>query len=105
MGATAALVFCTIGSAYGTAKSGVGIAAMGVMKPHMVMKSILPGENNFRFFLWPFAGDCSNLTAAVIMSGVIAIYGLVLAILLTTKPIQDQLLIVKVWKICFNLKV
>eukprot|EP00951_Prasinocladus_malaysianus_P036659 scaffold387965_cov31-Prasinocladus_malaysianus.AAC.1 len=34
---------CTcMGAAYGTAKSGVGIASMGVMRPELVMKSIVP---------------------------------------------------------------
>ena len=31
-----------MGAAYGTAKSGVGIAAMGVFRPELVMKSIVP---------------------------------------------------------------
>ena len=30
------------GAAYGTAKSGTGIAAMAVMKPDLIMKSIIP---------------------------------------------------------------
>ena len=33
MGAASALVFSCVGAAYGTAKSGVGIASMGVMRP------------------------------------------------------------------------
>ncbi|KAL6526047.1 hypothetical protein OROHE_015571 [Orobanche hederae] len=31
-----------IGAAYGTVKSGVGVASMGVMRPELVMKSIVP---------------------------------------------------------------
>ena len=31
-----------LGAAYGTAKSGVGISAMAVMKPDLIMKSIIP---------------------------------------------------------------
>ena len=31
-----------IGAAYGTAKSGVGIASMGVMRPDLVMRNIIP---------------------------------------------------------------
>ncbi len=31
-----------LGAAYGTAKSGVGIASMGVLKPDLIMKSIIP---------------------------------------------------------------
>jgi V-type H+-transporting ATPase proteolipid subunit len=32
MGVTSALVFANLGAAYGTAKSGVGIASMGVAR-------------------------------------------------------------------------
>lgn len=49
-----------MGAAYGTAKSGTGIAAMSVMRPEMIMKSIIP----------------------VVMAGIIAIYGLVVAVLI-----------------------
>jgi len=53
--------FCALGAAYGTAKSGTGIAAMSVMRPQLIMKSIIP----------------------VVMAGIIAIYGLVVAVLIT----------------------
>jgi len=55
------LLPCTaLGAAYGTAKSGTGIAAMSVMRPELIMKSIIP----------------------VIMAGIVAIYGLVVAVLI-----------------------
>jgi V-type H+-transporting ATPase 16kDa proteolipid subunit len=60
MGATSAMVFCALGAAYGTAKSGTGIASMAVMRPELIMKSIIP----------------------VVMAGIIAIYGLVVAVLI-----------------------
>merc|ERR1719199_1413815 len=60
MGCAAALVFACLGAAYGTAKSGVGVANMGVMHPDMVMKSIIP----------------------IIMAGVLGIYGLIVAVLI-----------------------
>lgn len=63
MGASAAVVFSAMGAAYGTAKSGVGIAAMSVMRPDLIMKSIMP----------------------VIMAGILAIYGLIVGILITNK--------------------
>jgi len=53
-------VFSALGAAYGTAKSGTGIAAMAVMRPELIMKSIIP----------------------VVMAGIIAIYGLVVAALI-----------------------
>jgi len=63
MGCTAALVFACLGAAYGTAKSGVGVAAMGVMRPELVMRSIIP----------------------VVMAGVIGIYGLIIAVIVSTQ--------------------
>lgn len=54
------IVFLALGAAYGTAKSGTGIAAMSVMRPELIMKSIIP----------------------VVMAGIIAIYGLVVAVLI-----------------------
>eukprot|EP01135_Chromosphaera_perkinsii_P012256 Nk52_evm27s2622 gene=Nk52_evmTU27s2622 len=60
MGASAAMVFSALGAAYGTAKSGTGIAAMSVMRPELIMKCIIP----------------------VVMAGIIAIYGLVVAVLI-----------------------
>ena len=60
MGVTSAMVFSAMGAAYGTAKSGTGIASMAVMRPELIMKSIIP----------------------VVMAGIIAIYGLVVAVLI-----------------------
>ena len=56
--------FCwtALGAAYGTAKSGCGISAMAVMKPEFIMKSVIP----------------------VVMAGIIAIYGLVVAVLIAS---------------------
>ncbi|MGH0137681.1 UNVERIFIED_CONTAM: hypothetical protein FKN15_021794 [Acipenser sinensis] len=54
------MVDTALGAAYGTAKSGTGIAAMSVMRPELIMKSIIP----------------------VVMAGIIAIYGLVVAVLI-----------------------
>ena len=53
-------LFSDIGAAYGTAKSGVGIASMGVMHPGLVMKNIIP----------------------VVMAGVLGIYGLIVAVII-----------------------
>ncbi|CAG7884915.1 unnamed protein product [Brassica rapa] len=51
-----------MGAAYGTAKSGVGVASMGVMRPELVMQSIVP----------------------VVMAGVLGIYGLIIAVIIST---------------------
>jgi V-type H+-transporting ATPase proteolipid subunit len=42
MGIACAVIFANLGSAFGTAKSGVGICAMGIVKPDLIMKSVLP---------------------------------------------------------------
>ncbi|XP_073689422.1 ATPase H+ transporting V0 subunit ca [Garra rufa] len=72
MGASAAMVFSALGAAYGTAKSGTGIAAMSVMRPELIMKSIIP----------------------VVMAGIIAIYGLVVAVLIANN-ISDNVSLYK----------
>merc|ERR1712216_949699 len=71
MGAAAALVFANLGAAYGTAKSGVGVSSMGVMKPDLIMKSIIP----------------------VVMAGVLGIYGLIIAVIIANQvalPVNNQ---------------
>lgn len=55
-----------LGAAYGTAKSGTGIAAMAVMRPELIMKSIIP----------------------VVMAGIIAIYGLVVAVIISQSLVE-----------------
>ena len=61
-------VITGFGAAYGTAKSGVGIASMGVMRPELVMKSIVP----------------------VVMAGVLGIYGLIIAVIISTGSEHPQ---------------
>jgi len=63
LGVSAAIVFANCGAAYGTAKSGVGISCMGVMRPDMVMRSIIP----------------------VVMAGVLGIYGLITSVIINGK--------------------
>ncbi|XP_039852344.1 V-type proton ATPase 16 kDa proteolipid subunit-like [Panicum virgatum] len=59
IGAASALVFSCMGAAYGTAKSGVGVAHIGVMRLELVTKSIVP----------------------VVMAGVLGIFGLIVAVM------------------------
>lgn len=63
LGVTAAMMFTAAGSAYGTAKAGTGIASMAVARPDLVMKAIIP----------------------VVMAGIVAIYGLVVAVIVSGK--------------------
>ncbi|KAJ4147739.1 hypothetical protein LMH87_002246 [Akanthomyces muscarius] len=41
-GIAAAMVFGSIGAAYGTAKSGIGIAGVGTFRPDLIMKCLIP---------------------------------------------------------------
>lgn len=63
MGVAAALVLANIGAAYGTAKSGIGIGSMSVTRPNLVYKSLI----------------------AVVMAGILGIYGLIVSVILTGK--------------------
>merc|ERR1712111_125276 len=42
LGASSAMVFSAMGAAYGTAKSGTGIAAMSVMRPELIISPSFP---------------------------------------------------------------
>jgi len=55
------LKFIGFGAAYGTAKAGVGLSKMGVLRPDLVMKAIVP----------------------IVMAGIIGIYGLVVSVLIS----------------------
>ncbi|KAK3954369.1 hypothetical protein QBC32DRAFT_90853 [Pseudoneurospora amorphoporcata] len=59
-GIAAAMIFGSAGAAYGTAKSGIGIAGVGTFRPDLIMKCLIP----------------------VVMSGIIAVYALVVAVLI-----------------------
>jgi len=55
------MIFTAIGAAYGTAKSGSGICALAVLRPELIMKSVVP----------------------VVMAGIVGIYGLVVSVILS----------------------
>lgn len=60
LGAVVSLVFANMGSAYGAAKAGVGVAYLGVSAPEKIMRGIVP----------------------VIMAGILGIYGLIVAVII-----------------------
>ena len=66
-----ALIFANLGAAYGSAKAGVGICSMGVLKPELIMKSVVP----------------------VVMAGILGIYGMIVAVIIvqrsTNPPMQS----------------
>ncbi|TFK74883.1 V-type ATPase [Pluteus cervinus] len=59
-GVASAMIFSTIGAAFGTSKAGIGITGLGTFRPDLIMKSLIP----------------------VVMSGIIAVYGLVVSVLI-----------------------
>ena len=63
IGVTSAISLANLGAAYGTAKAGVGVCTMGVLKPAKIIKAIIP----------------------VIMAGILGIYGLIVGVLLVQK--------------------
>ena len=63
LGVSMAMVFANLGAAYGTCKSGVGIASIGVLKPEIIIRAIIP----------------------VVMAGILGIYGLIVAVILIQK--------------------
>ncbi|KAM7328350.1 hypothetical protein ACRRTK_012442 [Alexandromys fortis] len=107
IGASFAMVFSAMGAAYGTAKSGTGIAAMSVMRPEMIMKSIIPVEFSSAGsvglsglaagFAIGIVGDAGvrgtaqqprlfvGMILILIFAEVLGLYGLIVALILSTK--------------------
>ncbi|EPY36801.1 V-type H+-transporting ATPase 16kDa proteolipid subunit [Strigomonas culicis] len=68
LGAASALVFANMGSAYGAAKSGVGVAYLGITAPEKIMRGIVP----------------------VVMAGILGIYGLIIAVIINNNIKTDM---------------
>ncbi|EGR33577.1 vacuolar type h+-ATPase proteolipid subunit, putative [Ichthyophthirius multifiliis] len=62
-GVALALVLANVGAAYGTAKAGAGISGIGIWKPQIIMKSLIP----------------------VVMAGILGIYGMIVSVILIQK--------------------
>jgi|TARA_B100000524_G_C23573027_1_gene342554 V-type H+-transporting ATPase proteolipid subunit len=58
-----------VGSAYGTGKAALGISTIGVDRPEIVMKNIIP----------------------VVMAGVLGIYGLIIAVIISNSIVATHL--------------
>ena len=63
MGVASAVVFANAGAAYGTAKSSIGIANLGMVEPNKIFKALIP----------------------IIMAGILGIYGLIVGVLISNK--------------------
>ena len=68
MGCASALIFANLGSAYGTAKSGIGLAHLGILHSERIMRGIVP----------------------VVMAGILGIYGLIVAVIINNNIKTDQ---------------
>jgi len=55
-----------LGAAYGTAKAGTGISSISIWRPGVVMKSLIP----------------------VVMAGILGIYGMIVAVIISQKGTQ-----------------
>jgi ATP synthase proteolipid subunit len=69
IGVASALIFANLGAAYGSAKAGVGICSMGVLKPELIMKSVVP----------------------VVMAGILGIYGMIVAVIIVQRSIYGSI--------------
>ncbi|GJC79664.1 putative V-type ATPase [Colletotrichum tofieldiae] len=85
MGCTVAIVFTCMGASYGTAKSGVGISAMGVLRPDLIVKNPAWMGDLHRNMLTKHLD-----IVPVIMAGIIAIYGLVVSVLISDGLAQEM---------------
>merc|ERR1712000_197028 len=108
-GIASAMVFGCIGAAYGTAKSGIGIAGVGTFRPDLIMKCLIPGFMHLACGLSVgltglAAGYCIGIVGdggvraymeqsrifvgmvlILIFGEVLGLYGLIVALILNTK--------------------
>ncbi|KIX00914.1 V-type ATPase, C subunit [Rhinocladiella mackenziei CBS 650.93] len=75
MGCMASIALTSFGASYGTAKSGVGVMAAGILRPDHVelLNDFLTDED-----LYVYTG-----LMPILMAGIVAIYGLVISILIS----------------------
>ena len=71
------MILGCLGAAYGTAKSGIGIAGVGTFRPDLIMKVHRPGRLSVRTDL-----TSKQSLIPVVMSGIIAVYALVISVLI-----------------------
>jgi len=74
IGVASALIFANLGAAYGSAKAGVGICSMGVLKPELIMKSVVP----------------------VVMAGILGIYGMIVAVIIVQRSTSQAIQLVMI---------
>ena len=80
MGVANALVLAIAGAAYGTAKSSIGIANLGMVHPEKIFKALVP----------------------IIMAGILGIYGLIVSVLLVSRVNDLKTGVEAPWK-CFKI--
>ena len=66
-----------MGAAYGTAKAGTGISSIAIWRPGVVMKSLIP----------------------VVMAGILGIYGMIVAVIISQKGNSIIIFSEKRWKL------
>jgi V-type H+-transporting ATPase proteolipid subunit len=67
MGCASAIIFANLGSAYGTAKSCIGLAHLSILHAERIMRGIVP----------------------VVMAGILGIYGLIVAVIINNSIKTD----------------
>jgi V-type H+-transporting ATPase proteolipid subunit len=74
--------FLAVGAAFGTSKAGIGIAGLGQFKPELIMKVRYPPRAIF-YRVYLLTNNCgAQSLIPVVMSGIIAVYGLVVSVLI-----------------------
>jgi V-type H+-transporting ATPase proteolipid subunit len=64
------MTLSALGAAYGIAKSGIGISSVGVLRPDLIIRSLMPP----------------------ILSGILAIYGLVVSVVISSSLLEKSAL-------------
>ncbi|KAJ1557324.1 v-type proton ATPase 16 kDa proteolipid subunit 2 [Cladochytrium tenue] len=86
-GAASAMIFSSVGAAYGTAKAGIGIAGVGTFKPDLMMRSLIPVVMAGKYFVQvthpiQHLSDIIFILLSSLCTRIIAVYGLVVSVLI-----------------------
>lgn len=73
------MVFSALGAAYGIAKSGIGISAVSILRPDMMVRSAFSASRHQLYL-----ADTPIDLMPPILAGILAIYGLVVAVVISS---------------------
>jgi V-type H+-transporting ATPase 16kDa proteolipid subunit len=84
MGCCMSVVLSVMGAAYGIAKSGVGVSAVSVLRPDMIVRSTFDPSSPLAYISKNLSTDLLLDMMPPILAGILSIYGLVIGVIISS---------------------